>query len=409
MKPRLLAGTPPEHGAETYAEHRTRLGELPLAAARRDLIASLERSGLLGRGGAGFPVGRKMRSVAEHATNGAIVVANGAEGEPRSLKDRYLMTLRPHLVIDGGLLAAAAVGAQEVVLYVGTEHTAAHSALRWALMERGATPLPVTIVEAPEGYVSGESTAVVNLIETGDGRPTDSLIRPHERGVDGKPTLISNVESLAMTALIARFGDEWYRSAGRGQTRGTALVTLTGPVGVPGVHEIEYGMTLQEVVHAGGGLTADVQAVLMGGYFGRWADAREVWTAPMDPAALGRAGHTFGCGLLGLLPSGSCGVTATAHIAAYLAGESARQCGPCIFGLGAIAAALARLAANRPERHDLASLQRWTVMVGGRGACHLPDGAAALVTSAINLFAGEFRLHAESRRCSHASAHVRAA
>ena len=403
---RLLAGPPVEAGAESLAAHTARLGPLPRPGT--DFIAVVERSGLLGRGGAGFLVGRKWRAVADRAAGRAVVVANGAEGEPRSSKDRTLMAARPHLVLDGALLAASAVGAEEVIVYVSADHRAAVATMQRAIEERdSATRLPIRLVEAPVAYVSGESSAVVNFIESGDGRPTASPPHPRDRGVAGRPTLVQNVESLAQAALIARYGDDWYATAGRGPTSGTALVTISGAIARPGVHEIEYGTTLAELVAAAGGATTDIEAVLLGGYFGGWVGADDLREVPLDPALLAGRGASFGCGLIGLLPGDSCGVWATARIMTYMAGESARQCGPCIFGLGAMAETTRRLAAGSAADGDLDNLARWAAQIVGRGGCHHPDGAAGLLTGALSIFSSEFELHQRERRCSRQPATAR--
>ena len=417
---RLLAGPMPAAGAETYAAQTARLGLLP-SLAPGVLIPEIERSGLLGRGGAAFPVGTKWRHVAERAAaaGGAVVVANGAEGEPRSHKDRTLMAIRPHLVIDGGVLAARSVGADELILYVGADHLAALAAMERALAERPASDrLRIRLVQAPPRYVSGESSAVVHFLNDGDARPTAVPPRPYQRGVRGKPTVVQNVESLAYAALIARYGADWYRTAGatnrengtqRGAgtaggpalTGGTALTTVlgAGPAGAPRVCEIEYGTTLRQLIATAGGQPAAHDAVLIGGYFGGWARVDELIDAPLDPVALAERGASFGCGMVALLPASACGVRATADVLRYMAGESARQCGPCVFGLGAIAAATQRLAAGAAQQDDLENLHRWAGMVRGRGGCHHPDGAAGQLESALRVFEYEFQLH-ESRRCS---------
>ena len=403
IEPRLLAGQPFAAGAESWDQHRARLGELPRSPGLAGIIPSIERSGLIGRGGAGFPVGRKWRSVAERSRRGAVVVANGAEGEPRSAKDRALMHLRPHLVIDGGVLARAAIGADELVIYVGSEHGEAVRSMSRAIAERGGRdPVAIRLVEAPRGYISGESSAVVHYLNARDARPTSALERPFERGVGSHPTLVQNVESLAHAALIARFGDAWYREAGRGRTRATALVTVSGPVRFPGVHEIEYGITMADLVAMTGGATTEIGAILIGGYFGGWGSVRDLWGAPLDPVDLGEAGLGFGCGLIGLLEADACGVRATERIVRYMAAESARQCGPCIFGLGAMAAGLERLAIRRPLPDDLENLARWSAQIVGRGACHHPDGAAALLTSGLRVFGDDFDRH-QRGHCAHPS------
>ena len=218
---RLLAGPPLDGNPERLDAHLTRLGALPSADNHLDLISSLEASGLLGRGGAGFPVGRKWRALAERTSGTAVVVVNGAEGEPASAKDRILMTHRPHLVVDGASLAAEAVGADEIIFYVGREHAAAVAAMGRAIDERRPeVRQAMRLVTAPVGYVAGEASAAVHYLNSGDARPTTTPPRVSSSGVHGRPTLLQNVESLAYAALIARFGDRWYRSAGRLDSRG---------------------------------------------------------------------------------------------------------------------------------------------------------------------------------------------
>lgn len=407
---RLLSGPPPDAGPESFLAHLARLGPLPRDDARRDLILNLDASGLLGRGGAGFPVGRKWRAMADRSRGRAVVVANGAEGEPASLKDRTLMAIRPHLVVDGAILAAEAVGAEEIVFYVGVEHGAAVVALSRAIDERRTEiRIPARVVAAPVGYVAGEATAAVNFINTGDARPTTTPPRVSERGVAGRPTLVQNVESLAYAALIARFGDSWYRSAGRRDLGGTALITVSGAVREPGVNEIEIGTTIEEIVAESGGLAAETQAVVLGGYFGTWARAKDVWSLPLDPAEMRSVDLTFGCGIVGLLPVDACGVSATARIMTFMANESAGQCGPCVYGLRALGESVTNVADGRADGEVLARLEHLTVQAGGRGACHHPDGAVQLMTSALNVFGDEFRHHARTGRCSVSGSRIEAA
>lgn len=397
---RLLAGPPLDGAPEGLDEHRARLGGLPGRGDLRYLIPTIEASGLLGRGGAGFPVGRKWRALAERTSGGAAVVVNGAEGEPASHKDRLLMTQRPHLVIDGAILAADAVGADEIVFYVGVEHGAAVLSMSRAIDERMAEMgRPTRLVTAPTGYVAGEASAAVHYIETGDARPTTTPPRISERGIRGGPTLIQNVESLAYAALIARFGERWYRSVGRFESPGTTLITVTGAVRRQGVQEVELGSTVGEVV-AAGGPGAPIQAVVLGGYFGTWTTAEEAWELPLDPAAMRSRGLAFGCGIVGLLPADVCGVTATAGIMGFMANESARQCGPCLHGLRAIGDATARVAAGSGSPDELVDIARWTTQIPGRGACHHPDGAIQLMVSALNVFGDEFAHHTRTGRCS---------
>lgn len=380
---------------ETLGDHRRRIGTLPPVGRRSDVISTLEASGLQGRGGAGFPVGRKWRSVAERSGGRAVVLVNGAEGEPLSIKDRSLMMHRPHLVVDGALLAADAVGANEVIIYIGAEHHAARSAIDRAMSERGHEfgNRRLRLLDAPTSYVAGEESAAVNFAKSGKALPVTTPPRPFERGVHGRPTLVQNVESLAVAALIAQYGDAWYRGLGRGPSRGLGLVTVSGAVGRPGLQEIELGSMVGEVVEAAGGARNGIHAVLLGGYFGAWAGVEEAWTLELDQAGMRARGLALGCGVVAALCASDCGVAATSRIMAYMASQSARQCGPCIFGLAAIAEASLRLAALRAQPDDLGRLGRWSTQLTGRGACRHPDGAVGLLRSALRVFPEEYAAH----------------
>ncbi len=380
----LTSGPDPRLGPERWSDHRQRLGPLPTAAG---LISEVERSGLRGRGGAAFPVGRKWRSVAERRRGPAVVLANGAEGEPLSLKDRTLLAARPHLVLDGALLAAGAVGADRVVLYVGEQHDAAGRALQQALAERGLGPgsrPQVELVAAPRGYVSGEESAAVHYLNDGLALPTMRPPLPFESGVDGLPTLVQNVETLAAVALLAR-----------GTLPGTMLVTVSGAVAQPGAREVTAGTTLGEVVAQAGGLTQPVQAVLFGGAAGAFMPAVRAHDLRLDPRT-----PALGAGVVALVPSTQCGVEATAEILTSMAAYSAGQCGPCRAGLPAIAVAARRLGEGQGDGQEVARLRRWSTMVAGRGACHHPDGAAGVLRSALDTFAADFRAHDRGSGCT---------
>jgi NADH:ubiquinone oxidoreductase subunit F (NADH-binding) len=387
--PRLLDG-PALDAPERHDAHVHRLGRMPRGDAR--LIDMLHLAGLRGRGGAAFPVAQKWRSVAERSRGDAAVLVNGAEGEPVSAKDRLLMETRPHLVLDGAVLAAQAVGARDVVLYVGEEHRRAIASLRNALGERPHHEQRSTrILAAPRRYVAGEESAAVHFANDGVALPTTTPPRPYERGVGGRPTLVQNIETLAHVALISRFGP----AAG-----GTALLSLSGAVQRRGVVEAATGARLGDVLAEAGGMAGHGGAVLLGGYFGGWVAADQAVHMPADAAWLRSQGMALGCGVVAVLPSDRCGVAETAGIMVYLAQQSARQCGPCVFGLRAIADAVHRLATGRAEEGDLHRLGRWAELLPGRGACRHPDGAAALLHSGLRVFADDFAAHAARRGCS---------
>ena len=392
----LFAGPPPSAGPESYRDHTNRVGPRPRGNAA--LIDIIDRSGLVGRGGASFPVGVKWRSVASRARGSAVVIANGAEGEPLSRKDRTLMALRPHLVIDGALLAAEAVGANRTLLYIGEAHGAAAMAVVRALSERPAGELEgVALFGAPPSYVAGEETAAVNFVNTGVAAPLAIPPRPFERGVDGRPTLVQNVESLAHAALIARHGDAWFQSLGRHHAVGTILLTVSGAVAKPAVIEVASGCTVDEVLAIAGGVSGKARAVLLGGYFGGWISADQAGSMVLDPSGLRAAGGSLGCGVVSVLDETSDPLDVSARIMQHLANESAAQCGPCFFGLRSLSAATTRIASRLADHGDLPQLHRWTAMVKGRGACRHPDGAVAFLESALNVFEPEFAAAAGAR------------
>ncbi|WP_116948490.1 NADH-ubiquinone oxidoreductase-F iron-sulfur binding region domain-containing protein [Jiangella endophytica] len=355
----------------------------PAPSSGTDLIRELELSGLTGRGGAAFPVWRKLAATA--AGRRPVVIGNGAEGEPRSRKDATLVQHAPHLVVDGLLAAADAVRASRVYLYV---RSGSGTPIRRALAERPDGGR-VRVVVAPHTFVSGEAGAVVNAVGQGVALPTDRLHRLSETGLDGRPTLVHNVETLAHLGLVARYGGSWFRGAGTLEDPGTRLVTVSGDLPAGGVLEIPGGTRVADVLAACG--TGPVAAVLVGGYHGAWLPAAEV-DARLSPS--GRA--VPGAGVLIALGPGRCGLHLTAQIVRYLAGQSAGQCGPCRFGLPALAGAVGELA-GRPAVGTEGRVRRLATTVAGRGACHHPDGTSRLVLSALDAFADDVAAHATGR------------
>jgi NADH:ubiquinone oxidoreductase subunit F (NADH-binding) len=411
---RLLLGLRADRRPLSLEEHVEVHGPLPVITGRggpeRALVDLVEGAGLVGRGGAAFPVAAKMRAVLDERPAGdgrrvahnhrrAVVVANGCEGEPASGKDRVLLAYLPHLVLDGAVAAAAAVGADRVIVVV---HEDVVPQVRGAMAERAAAavdPVSLECAVVADRFIAGQESALVSSLNGGAGLPTLVPPRPFERGVDRRPTLIHNVETLAHLALAARHGPSWYRRLGTPAEPGTTLVTVRGVVREPGVYEISRGTPVGQLLGRAGGLVAPLQALLIGGYAGAWVGA-EALGVGLSEAALRTVGGTLGAGVVIVAGADNCGVATTARILSYLAAETAGQCGPCVHGLAAMADTMTRLAVGEARRDSVERLHAWAWQVTGRGACHHPDGAARLASSALEVFAADVDEHRHGRPCS---------
>jgi NADH:ubiquinone oxidoreductase subunit F (NADH-binding) len=396
-QPRLLAGVRGRDVPATLAEHIASYGRFPDSDARA-LGLALDESGLLGRGGGSFSSSAKLAAVRAHRGR-RVVVGNGVEGEPLSQKDKQLLRSVPHLVLDGLELAATAAGAAEAILVVAESARRERAAVELALRERqhaGLDRVGVVVAIAPDLFVLGEETALVACLSGKAAKPTLTPPRPSERGVNGRPTLIYNVETLAHLALIARFGAGWFRALGSPAEPGSALVTVAGAVQRPGVVEIALGASIRDVVDGVGGATEPLGAFLIGGYFGSWLPPA-AYDLPLLDERLSQHGARLGARVLVALPARTCGLAETARVARWLANESAGQCGPCVHGLAAVATEFEQLTGG--SARDVPRLRRWLREVQGRGACRHPDGAARFLASALEVFAHEVELHAGGR-CS---------
>ncbi len=386
-------------GGDDAAAHLRGYGPLPGLSGRDHLPGLLSEAGLTGRGGAAFPTARKLATVA--ASRGpTVVVGNASEGEPAAHKDATLLRVAPHLVLDGLQLAAAAVHARRVVLYLHRDPRQAERLARLAADRRriGLDHRPVEIVAAPHRFLAGEESALASRVSGGLALPRFTPPRVFQSGVDGRPTLVQNVETLAQVALVARFGPAWFRSVGTAAEPGTMLTTVHSRSGWR-VSEAALGTPLTTVLGDPLEPAGTTSAILVGGYHGAWlpaAAARDLRLANED---LRPHGAALGAGVLAALPADRCGLVETARVVRYLAGESAGQCGPCLNGLPAIANGLSDLAARRAHPGVVDRLSHWSGLVEGRGACHHPDGTVRLVRSALVAFAEEIDRH-EQGRCS---------
>ena len=380
--PRLLAGVR-DHGHVPLAEHRAMHGAPTLR--RHDWLVRATRDvNLLGRGGAAFPVSIKLASMPTGRT--VHVLVNGSEGEPASHKDRTLMRGAPHLVIDGALIVAHALGTRQVT--IATHDAASHDALRTAARER-TDAHQITFAHSRGGFVAGEVRAVINGITTGVPRPGGRRVLPHERGLAHRPTFASNVETFAHLALLSSLGTADYARTGTPLEPGTSLVTLLGDVARRGVLEVPNGTPL-EVLLPG----RSEAPVLIGGYHGTWT--RTAHDLPLTRESLRSAGSPLGAGVIARPLPDTCVLAEVAAVSRWLADQSVGQCGPCFFGLPALAEDMQAFAdGTGSEERAGRRLQQ----VRGRGACAHPDGAVQFMSSAIVALADDIWTHRDRGSC----------
>jgi NADH:ubiquinone oxidoreductase subunit F (NADH-binding) len=357
------------------------LGAAPDTVPARDhgwLVDAAAEVHLLGRGGSAFPVATKLSAL---RTRGR-VLANGSEGEPASWKDRVLMRGNPDLVVAGVALVARALRSPETVIAVADRESA--DALAAAVGRSGAD-IEVRLHDA--GFVGGEIGALVNGMNGRTPVPDGVRVLPHVRGLHHRPTYASNVETFAQLALLAALGPAEYAAVGTDGEPGTSLVTVHGTAR-DGVLEVPHGLGIHRLVREHQG------PVLVGGYHGAWTSRSDL---VVDRVALREHGLGLGAGVLAVLPPDTCPLGEVARVAAWLAAQSAGQCGPCTFGLPALADDLARLAAG--EQVDRDRLRRRIGWTTDRGACHHPSGATRFIGSALKEFGDDVRRHLSDGHC----------
>ena len=401
----LLAGPAAVNGPEALGDHRTRFGA-PAGHSADEVLTEIRASGLRGRGGGGFPLWRKLETAREADVRSGVeplVVVNCSESEPASRKDWTLCSFRPHTVLDGAALIAKGLSARHVVIHVHHDAARPRTALRRALEERDPEGDPRWRLSlGPGGYVAGEASAVARFLDSGVALPSFSTVPLAHRGPNGRPTVVTNAETAAQVAAIMSTGAARWRATGSGSSPGPHLVTLAGAVALPGqVLELVGRATIGDLL-AQAGLAAPPRAVLVGGYAGTWVRGEVAWSVPMEAESLREVNASFGCGLLGVQPHGTCVLAETARLARYLAGESAGQCGPCVHGLPTLAASIEALADGHDARRALRRLRRCIEELPGSGACSHPDGVVRLVASALDVFGDDLARHRRGRPCASA-------
>ncbi|WP_405816764.1 ferredoxin [Streptomyces sp. NBC_01390] len=376
----------------------------PLEPMGGEQLAQLaERISLKGRGGAGFPFHKKLRSVAETAIRRGVrpvVVVNASEDEPACRKDTVLVNRAPHLILDGALLCAEAMGARTLVIGVTREST--QRSMEAALAERGLnngrrSALRARVQRNPIRMVTGAAASLIRSIDGGPAIPPGRKISASQSGVGGAPTLLSNAETYAQLAIAARMGAERYCNTGLYDEPGTVMLTVSGAVARPMVIEVPTGVPLRYVLQLAGAPPVP-QGVLTGGYHGKWIDAATVNEAIVSRNSLDAVGGALGAGAILPISQDTCPLGESLRVAQWLAEESAGQCGPCYLGLPAAARGMADIL-NGGGPAALEAVKQVAKSVKRRGACSHPDGSAMFLESTIKAFTDDLAAHVLGNGC----------
>jgi NADH-quinone oxidoreductase subunit F len=401
-------------GPQTLDEYRAEGGfqalDRALAGPPQDVLDAVTESHLRGRGGAGFPTGQKWGFTAVEQETPKYVVANGGEDEPGSQKDRVVMENVPHKLIEGTLLAAYAIGASEVILYVNSEYHRAHEQLEKAIEDvtaagyigpSGKMDVTIRIHPAPQEYVAGEDTAALEVIEGKKALPRVKPPFPVTKGLFGKPTIVNNIETFAYVPAIVRNGPDWFKSQGTEDNPGTMLFTLPANVTKPGVVELPIGTPLRALIEEyGGGLASGkgIKAVLPGGPSSGFLRGDDLDVA-MDRKPLMERGSALGCGVLRIIEDGECIVEVADDIAQFFAREQCNQCPACNMETNQLAKITSQVRAGAGNPALLAQIPRIGDFAKGKGQCSLISMPVPPLTSAIRLFADDFNYHIEHHTC----------
>ncbi len=408
----------------SYSEYIKRGGYEGLAKAIHTLkpsgvLEEIKASGLRGRGGAGFPTAKKWELVLSQQSDTNYFCCNGAEDEPGTFKDRYLLRSNPHQLIEGALLAAFAIGAKEGYLYINGGFEEELQFLDNALSEAkhhghlggasSTTGITLHVAKSPGTYVAGEETALLEVIEGRLAKPQQKPpYYPAVHGLFGKPTVVNNLETTCNIPHIIREGADWYRKIAPSSTAsigtpssGTMIFSLTGAVKRKGLYELPLGTPLRDLIeNHGGGIPGGgkVKAVFPGGPSNTILPAGQI-DLPLDFDTLKSVGSSLGTGAVIVFSEADCMVKAAITYAGFFAKESCGQCPPCHLGLANVTQILKKIDAGEGAETDITEVEQLCSMIKGRGQCYLLTGAVLAVESILLHFRDEFLSHIKESSC----------
>jgi NADH-quinone oxidoreductase subunit F len=413
-EPRLLTdiGRVDPTSLSSYREHGgyAALNRAITMLAPEEVIAEIESAGLRGRGGSGYPTAAKWRVARETASDRKIVVANLMGADPSALGDRALAEGNPHLVVEGLLVAAYAVGAGEAILAVRRDWTDAIERLRTAIAEATDehlagylvlgtdTSITLSVWEGSGAYVAGEETALLNALSGDRGMPAIRPPYPAQQGLADAPTVVQNAETLAHVAWILAHSSDAFGSVGIEGARGTKLVTIMGHVAQPGLVEVPLGTPLLDVLGLAGGGTGTTKAVFVGGPGGGAIDAGSL-TIGYDYDSLEAAGAIIGSGSILVTDTSTCMVDTARFFVDFSAREACGKAVPCRIGTMRLVEALDRILAATPRPNDAILLRELSRKVSDTALCRLEQLAPGPILTTLDRFGDEYRAHAERGEC----------
>ena len=379
-----------------------------------EVLEQVIKSGLRGRGGAGYPTGLKWSTVAKAQNSGQkYVICNADEGDPGAFMDRAVLESDPHRVLEGMAIAAYAVGANRGYIYVRAEYPLAVKHLRTAIRQAERLELlgndvagthfsfKVEVRLGAGAFVCGEETALINSVEGKRGTPRPRPPYPAQEGLWGHPTLINNVETFAYIAPILRNGGEWFAKIGTAKSKGTKVFALAGRINNTGLIEVPMGIPLREIIfEIGGGIPGGrgFKAVQTGGPSGGCIPADHL-DLPVDYESLAKVGSIMGSGGMIVTDEGSCMVDVAKFFIEFCKSESCGKCVPCRVGTTHLYHLLERICAGDSEERDLATLEELCDVVRNTSLCGLGQSAPNPIMSTLHYFRDEYQAHVVEKRC----------
>jgi len=406
---------PDNHKLDVYKQNGGyRSLDKALKMSSDDLIEVVKQSGLRGRGGAGFPAGMKWSFVPKDSSKPKYLCVNADEGEPGTFKDRYILELDPHALIEGIVICCHAVSIETAYIYVRGEYDIQIAAMQGAIDEAYAagylgknilgsnTSVDVVIHRGAGAYICGEETGLIESIEGKKGQPRPKPPFPAIIGLFDCPTVVNNVETIANLPWIINNGGEAYAAIGVGRSTGTMLFSISGMVERPGVYESEFGVNLWDFIEKStGGVLGGraLKAVIPGGSSSPILTAEEARSVSLDYESIAEAGSMVGSGAIMVLSEDVCIVKALEVAMRFYAHESCGQCPPCREGTFWLYRLVSRIERGEGKPEDIDKIAGICPNMMGRTVCVLADAAAMPAASYVEKFRGEFEAHIEQKCC----------